>query len=278
MKQSEGTFLTMDNNKLFTRSWASEDPVGNFVIIHGFGTHSGRYQQLASDLNSNNISCYSFDLRGHGKSPGQRGYIKDFNQYYDDINTFINQIPKSKKDIPMFLFGHSLGGLLAFRFMQISPSAPVNGVILSSPLFGIGVEIPPIKRMAAPLLKTFLPKLTLNNEIDPNFISHDPLIVKRYIEDPMVHDRVSGTYFYYLLDEMGKGLQKAPLWKCPILIQYAGDDKIASPSATEKVCSVISPKFITQKKYDGFYHEIFNEVERDRPVKDLIQWIKQKLN
>lgn len=273
MKRKEEMFLTSEKKKLFERRWESENPRCNLVIVHGFAEHSGRYDQFASDLTKSGISCFSFDLPGHGKSEGKRGYIKDFNQYYNAISIFIERIQNQKSGLPLFLFGHSLGGLLAFRFMQRLQPREIKGVILSSPLFGLAIEIPKIKKMMLPAMKFVVPKLTLYNEVDPNLLSHDQQIAKAYINDPLVHKRASAPFFYSLLDEMGKALQKAPMWQGPILVQCAGEDKIVDISATEKVCSVISPKWITKIQYSGFYHEIYNEVEREVPINDLKKWL-----
>lgn len=277
MKRHDEKFLTSDKSELFARHWESDNPKSGLIFIHGFAEHSGRYDKLAFELTKSGISCFSFDLPGHGKSQGKRGYIKDFDLYYNSISIFIELIQNRNRGLPLFLFGHSLGGLLAFRFVQKLQPKAISGVILSSPLFGLALSIPKIKKIMLPAMKFIIPKLTLNNEIDPTLLSHDQHIVKDYINDPLVHRCASAPFFYNLLDEMGKALQKAPMWQYPILLQHAGEDKIVDISATEKVCSVIHPKWITKIEYKGFYHEIFNEVARDIPIQDLKKWIGSKV-
>src|SRR3990167_361660 len=277
MKRREEKLLSSDNKELFARYWEAEKPKYNLIIIHGFAEHSGRYDQFASDLTKDGISSFSFDLRGHGKSQGERGFIKNFNEFYDDISMFTERIRNSRGALPLFLFGHSLGGLLAFRFKQLKKSDEIKGVILSSPLFGLAINDPKFKKVMVPAMKLLAPRITLYNEVDPTLLSHDRRVVDDYIKDPLVHNRASAPFFYGLFDEMGKALQKAPMWQNPLLVQYADEDKIVDISAIEKLCSVIAPKWITKIKYNGFYHEIFNEVDKKVPLQDLKGWINSRV-
>ncbi|HLB59374.1 MAG TPA: lysophospholipase [Bdellovibrionota bacterium] len=277
MVEFERKFIGSGGIELVAKEWTVATPKARVIITHGFAEHLGRYSRLASDLNDKNIACYSFDLRGHGKSPGIRGYIESFQQYYGDLSTYVELVSQQHPTVPLFLFGHSLGGLLVFRYIQDFRPAGIRGVILSSPLFGVAVKIPKTKRIALPALKWLIPTLTLHNEIDSNNLSHDEAICEGYRTDPLVHTRASATFFYELLQEMEIAKDKAPQWTHPIIVQYAGDDRIVDQNATEAICKLIPPQYLTQIKYDSFFHEIFNEIERQKPINDLISWINQRI-
>jgi len=277
MNETDGKFPVSGGVELAYREWPAPDPKAGLIILHGFGEHCGRYQALAEDVNHAGISCYTFDMRGHGKSPGKRGYIESFSQYYDDLHEFIRFVKNKHQDVPLFLFGHSFGGLVALRYVQQFNPKEFKGVILSSPLLGLAIKVPKYKRLFLPVMKTVAPKLTLNNEINTQLLSHDPTVAEKYDSDPLVHDQASAPFFYGMLEEMAKSMQRAPEWDSPLLVMYASEDKIVDINAIERVCSAMPSSNLQSVRFDGFYHEIFNEVERSKPINQLIEWIMERV-
>ncbi|MFC2075057.1 alpha/beta hydrolase [Bdellovibrionota bacterium] len=276
-QEIKGEFQASGGIKLASRAWQIPSPRARLLITHGFGEHCGRYKQLAKDLNAQGISVHAWDLRGHGKSPGIRGHVDSFNDYYADLHEFRHFVAELQPSVPIFLFGHSLGGLITFRYVQDFLPAGVRGVILSSPFIGIAIDLPKIKLLASKILKLVVPRLTLYNELNATLLSHDPSIAEAYDSDPLVHHRASSAWFYNFLAEAKKTTEQASEWNLPIAVLYAGSDQIVSVDATEKVCSAIDSELLTQKRYEDFYHEIFNEVKRDQPLADLISWMDQRL-
>jgi len=277
VQSREGEFTASGGLKLFYRAWTVDSPRGVFLINHGLGEHSGRYKQLANELNSKGFSCYAYDIRGHGKSPGVRGHVDSFDDYYADFDVFRKLVIEQQPNTPLFLFGHSLGGTIIFRYTQVFQPTDVRGVCISSPVMGVAVEIPKLKLLVASFLKVTFPKLTMNNGFSPSDLSHDSKVVDAYVNDPLVHDLVSSSYFFNLLKEMKLAQDNASEWTLPIAILYAGDDKIVSAEATEKICSAIDSKLLVRKRFDGFYHEILNEVNREKPLAELFAWVEERL-
>jgi len=210
LTESTGSFNTQDNLKIFYRKYQADPERARMVIAHGLGEHSGRYGNVLERLLPKGITLWALDHRGHGQSEGPRGHILTFNQYINDLQTMVEL---SKEGIPegmkCILLGHSMGGLIALKFALHFPEM-IDGVIVSSPVLGIKVEVPIIKRALGKVMSSIWPGMTLGNEVDASKISHDEEVIRAYENDPLVHDRVSARWFTEFLGAMedGKGSSK----------------------------------------------------------------------
>lgn len=280
MRNFEDWVLTVQKQKLFLRGWMPEHPKVSVFLTHGQAEHSGCYESLVKFLTANQIAVWAWDLRGHGKSEGKRGYVANFGEYVQDFNQVFkfvrSQIPTNQKII---FASHSMGGLIQTRALIENTDLQLNAVaqVLSSPLFGLAVKVPVIKEKAARVLARILPNVTLFNEINFDVLSHDPKVRSEYASDSLRHDQVSPTVYMGMLESFGLLAREAGKIRLPTLLQQAGSDKVVSRSAAEQTFAKFSSVDKEIKIYEGFFHEIYNEVGRERVFNDLLAFLTPRI-
>jgi alpha-beta hydrolase superfamily lysophospholipase len=278
-KRSEGHFTGVSGAQLYYQNWEEPEAVATLVMTHGMAEHSEAYEHLAAGLLKFKINLTCWDLRGHGKSDGKRGFVANFIDYVLDLGFFLKHLENQKKlKLPYFLGGHSLGGLILLRYLLENGAGQAKGVCLSSPLLGLSMPVPAIKDYASHLLNRFLPTMTLNNEIKFENLTHDKEILKSYYSDPFRHDKISSGVYLGMVENMQLlNSQGGPSIKAPLLMQVAGDDLIVSRQASEDFFKTIAAQDKTISIYEGFYHEIYNEIDRAKVFQDLASFIHSHL-
>jgi len=192
VNESTATLRTADGLDLKVRRWQADDAPHRwtFVVVHGLGEHSGRYQHLAEWFAPLGATVYAMDQRGHGLSGGPRGHAPSLNALLDDIDVAVMRA-RSESGGPVVLVGHSFGGLIAIAYTLRHPDH-VDRAVFSAPLLIPKVKVPAWKRPLTKVLPRLAPRLAVSNEVDPNLLSHDPEVARRYASDPLVHDRITG--------------------------------------------------------------------------------------
>ncbi len=248
-------------------------PKAVIVIVHGVCEHSGRYDYVVSRLNSFGYSVYRFDLRGHGRSGGERGYVEDYQLYVDDTNQVVSIAQKENTGIPMVMLAHSMGGFIAAQYGVKYPDR-----LLGQVLCGAAVIVPPMfKDLETTLDYNATPRNPVPNTMI-NIVSRDQQVVTAYINDPLALKQLTTK----LLGEVFlKGardiMNRAASYHYPCLILYGGGDLIVNPDASRYFYEHISSKDKQIKSYDGLYHEILNEPEKDTVLEDIRQWIDARV-
>ena len=274
--EADGDFLVPDGLRLAYRAWVPASPRAALLVVHGLGEHGGRYAALARDLSARGVAVFALDLRGHGRSGGARAYTPRFERMVDDLEAFRRHVAlKLPGAVPVFLLGHSLGGLVTIRWLETHPEGPVAGAILSSPLLGVAVKAPRWKVAAAGVLTHLLPKLPLSNEIDPAELSSDPAYVRSYREDPLVHTKITPRLYTELMAHIGHALADGGRIRHPLLFLVSGADSVVRADETHRFARGLSGD-VTVHGYDGFRHESLNEAGRARPLADLTAWLEGK--
>jgi alpha-beta hydrolase superfamily lysophospholipase len=272
------TISAADGTPLGLHSWEAPDPRAAVLILHGLGEHSGRYAELARHLQEQKISVFALDLRGHGASGGARGHVRRFHHLIDDVERALGEVARRAPALPLVLFGHSLGGLIALRFVQVRPEAPLLGLILSAPLLRFGSPLPGLLHRLALLLSRILPAVPLWNRIESRELSHDRREVEVYEADPLVHDRITPRAYREIHVAMTAAVAEIGSVRVPhVLIFVPGADPIVDPEATLEVAARLGR--ITEvdvRGYSGFYHEPLHETERGRPTADLTRWLARR--
>jgi acylglycerol lipase len=260
---TEGTFNGKGNVQIAYRGWAAEKPKGVVVIVHGMGEHSGRYNHIIDALSGKKISFFALDLRGHGKSQGERGHIDIFLDYVFDLKIYMNMVREAHNDLPIVMLGHSLGGAIACRY-ALTYQNDLKGLALSAPSLILEKKPSFITRAASPLLSAIAPKTSTANQIDPSLLSHDEQQVKMYTEDPLVHDRITPRLYSELVRNGEYCLGRAADIRVPLLIVHGGADKIISVHGSE----ILHERALSEDKnlivYPDLYHEVMNESPRER--------------
>ena len=277
--EQTGVYRAQDGLKIFYRHYTAPEERAGIVLSHGLGEHSGRYGNLVAPLLKIGLSIWAPDHRGHGRSEGQRGHVASFNQYIEDLNGVMTLARADlSADRPCLLLGHSLGGLIALRLSQQFPALP-TAVVVSSPALGLTVKVPALKSALGKIMSTIWPALALGNELDPAKISHDSEVVQAYIDDPLVHDRVSARWFTEFLGAIALTHQLAAQSTVPLLMQLAGDDHLTDVTASRAFFERVAIEDKTLYCYDTLYHEIYNEPldQRTPVIDDLISWLKKRM-
>jgi alpha-beta hydrolase superfamily lysophospholipase len=271
------TIGTRDGLALVRRDWPSANARGTIVIVHGLGEHIGRYAHVAARLNADRWSVVGYDQRGHGTSPGERGRIAAADDLLADLAAVLDAV-RAETSGPLVLLGHSLGGLVAARFVAGGLETPkpawhrdVAALVLSSPALDIGMTT--AKRALLATLETLTPNVGIGNGLDVNRISRDPAVVAAYRADPRVHDRIAPRLVRFLADAGPVVRALAPRWRVPTLLLYAGSDRCVVPAGSAVFAAAAPVAVVTTREFASLFHEIFNEPEQDEVLRVLTTWL-----
>jgi len=245
-------------------------------LVHGMGEHSGRYGHVADRLTKARYGIFAFDLRGHGKSSGPRGHTPSYEALLNDVNFFINEVDKNFPELPLFLYGHSLGGNLVLNYV-IRRQSHLKGVIATDPWLRLAFEPPRFKIILAQITNYIWPSFSQKNGLDSKILSRDPEVVHAYENDPLVHDHISSRMFVDIYQSGYWALEHASEFSLPLLLMHGGADKIISVKASSEFAGKITEK-CTLKIWDGLYHEIHNEPEKEEVFKFLIDWLDKEVS
>lgn len=264
---------TADGTRLLTRAWAAQEPFTSLLVVHGIGEHSGRYEKLAQDLTHAGVSVFAYDHRGHGRSDGRRGHLRHFTDWLDDLERAVAWV-RSQTPGAVFLLGHSLGGLITVHAVARQPTL-CDGIILSSPACGLAQPVPRWKQTLAVLASAVWPTLAFDRaHADGAYLSHDPAISAAYLADPLVHFKVTARAYLAMRAALNDVQRAASLVHLPALVLQAGDDHLVAAQATRAMAEALASTDKRLVWLDGWYHEVFNEVQRVQVVEELVGWLK----
>jgi alpha-beta hydrolase superfamily lysophospholipase len=273
--------ITDDGLILTTRAWpaAAETSRGVVVLVHGLGEHIARYDHVARNLNEQGFDVVGYDHRGHGRSPGPRGGAPSELALCADLGRVL-RAARERFAGPLVLLGHSLGGLIAGRFvaegLQPAPAdwwQPVEALVMSSPALDPGTNA--VQKLLLAVVAPLLPRLAVNNGLKVDWISRDPAVVRAYAADPLVHDRITGRLGLFVAHQGPTVIAAAPHWTTPTLLMWAGADRCVSPAGSAAFAAAAPPSQVTVRAWPGLFHEIFNEPEQRAVLQALDDWLAQ---
>ncbi|HET6231895.1 MAG TPA: alpha/beta hydrolase [Longimicrobiaceae bacterium] len=268
-----GAFAVSGGLRLHWQAWDADAPRAVLLVSHGLGEHGGRYAPLALGLARQGISTYAVDHRGHGLSEGRQAHVRRFSDFTDDFEAFRLAVqPELPSGVPVFLLGHSLGGLIALRYLQTHTDTPLRGAVLSSPALALHNAVPWWKKAGAPLLNVVAPALKLHNEIDPSVLSHDAEYVASYRRDPLVHSWITPRLYAEINRAMALALAEGGALRLPLLFVIPGADPVVRPAVTGAFARGLDGD-VTVEVFPEMYHEAFNEVGGERVMADVAAWI-----
>ena len=270
MQQKQDQITASDNVQLFWRAWEPDVPARATVcLVHGIGEHSGRYEHVAAAFTGAGLAFHAIDLRGHGRSEGPRGHTPSLTQWLDDIELMLSRANPEK---PRFLYGHSLGGPLALCFGLHRPEK-LSGVIVTGPSLRISAEVPPVKAFMGRVMANILPTFSQRSGLIAADLSHDPLVVQAYVDDPMVHDWVSSRLFVDMVAAGEEALERAADFRLPVFLIQGELDRLCDPAATEEFYAAVGSADKTMHIWPGLFHEVHNEPEKDQVLREMVEWV-----
>ncbi|HZU82868.1 MAG TPA: alpha/beta hydrolase [Polyangiaceae bacterium] len=236
------------------------DPVAAAGLVHGYGEYGARYERVMDAWAERGIASFALDLRGHGRAEGRRGYCRRFEDYIDDVAELERLTQSSTRGVPMFLFGHSFGGLVAASFAAARPG-PWRGLMLSAPLLAIAMDVPPLKRLAGKLASRLLPTLALPNGIRSEDITHDAELARAYEKDPLVFHIATARWFSEVGRAQRRAFDRASSLRIPLYVVMGTEDRIASYERARALFDAAGAIDKTWDSRPGLFHEVLNEPE-----------------
>lgn len=270
-------FTALGLDRLAQRFWPTPDdsePRGVVILVHGLGEHVARYEHLAARLNQWGFAVRGYDQFGHGLSDGARGALPTEERLIEDLADVVDDARMGMPDhMPLILLGHSLGGLVAARFVARAVR-PVDALVLSSPALDPGIR--PLRRALLRLLYRLAPGLRLGNGLSPRRLSHDAAVVQAYRADPLVHDRISMRLAHFITEAAPAAVAQAPRWSVPTLLLFAGADRLVDPAGSRAFAAAAPPQVVTARCFESLYHEIFNEAQAEPVFAALQEWLQSR--
>lgn len=273
---SEKYWKSFDGLNLFSQCWyPSVKPRAVIYLIHGLGEHSSRYNSWSRKLSGEGFIVRAFDMRGHGKSEGQRGYCSDYMKLLKDIESFIEIDKGSDSSLPYFIYGHSLGGNLVLNF-AMQNNIKASGIIVTSPWLELSNPPSKLKLFAAGIMSKLLPGLISSNGLKSEDLSRDLRISHAYKNDALVHDKIGVKLFTQIHRAGIRASISIYKINIPLLLMHGSDDNITSCRSSENFVRNSSDK-TTFIDWQGGYHELHNDIDREKVFESLTSWINRRI-
>jgi alpha-beta hydrolase superfamily lysophospholipase len=244
------------------------------IFIHGHGEHIQRYVHWADLFNKERIGFTGLDLPGHGRSDGKRGHIKSYSLFFEMIDVLIREAKKTFPGIPVFLYGHSLGGGIVIDYL-LKRNPAIKGAIVTAPILRLAFEPGKAKLKIAAIMKHILPGLVQSTGLPVNYLSHDSEVVGKYKNDPLVHGKMSVSFFHGLMSSSRYSLANASELNVPVLLIHGAEDMICSPKGSIEFAGKTNKAEL--KIWDGSYHELHNEPFKNEVFAFIMKWVNGKL-
>ena len=258
----------------YLREWIRDDGIANLIIVHGVGEHSGRYIHVADYFFDKGFNIFTCDLVGHGKSDGLRTHVKSIKDYHKSVDFMINRVNNSK---PIFIFGHSMGGLIVLNYSVNTKNPRVNGVIISSPYIKEAIAVPAWKYIMGRAMSVVYPKLRFETGLKGELVCRDKKILAEYDADELNCSSVTAGWYMAMVHAREEIRDNIDKFNYPCCIMQAGNDIVAEPKAVKEYYDALVMKDKSFKLYEGYYHELVNDPERDIVLEDMYKWLMNRI-
>lgn len=248
-------------------------PKGVIALVHGMGEHSRRYDHLTAYWESRGYASAGFDQRGHGRSEGPRGHTPSYDLLLDDIALFLGRVAEELPGLPIILYGHSMGGNLVLNYAIRRRPAPAM-VVASAPYLRLAFDPPAWRVLLARVLRHIAPALSQRTGLDVRALSRDPEVVRRYEADPLVHDRITTSFFGNVHPAGEAIIARAAELTMPTLVMHGSADRLTSRAASEAFVAASGGK-AQLRIWEGSFHEIHNEPDWEALAAFVIAWIEE---
>jgi alpha-beta hydrolase superfamily lysophospholipase len=276
---SEGTFQGVGKLELYYQSWQPQSNVrAILVMVHGLGGHSSKYGNIVQHFIPKQYAIYAFDMRGHGRSPGQRGYINSWAEFREDLRIFLQLVQTQQPKCPVFLLGHSLGSIVVLDYVLRYPqeAAALQGVITLAPSLG-KVGVPKVKLLIGQLMSRIWPRFSLSTGLDLAAGARDEKVLAAYAQDALRHTLGTARLATEFLDTVAWVNNHAAEWKLPLLILHGGADRVTLPESSKVFYEQVTCKDKKRIEYPEAYHELQDDLNYQEVLADLENWMEQHL-
>jgi alpha-beta hydrolase superfamily lysophospholipase len=277
VKHKEGTMKSIRDTDIYFQYWLPEDEHrAILIIVHGLAEHSGRYMNVVNHFVPAGYAVCGIDHIGHGKSDGERVYVDRFQDYTTTLTKYVDMIRGWQSDKPIFMVGHSMGGLIGAAYL-LEHQHELSGAVFSGPGIKVPDNISPSVIFMGKILSKILPKAGIL-QLDSKGVSRDPAVVDAYVKDPLVYSgKVTARLGAEMLKTMQDVTNNAAQIKLPLTIVQGSDDSLVDPGGAQLLYDSVSSKDKSIKIYEGFYHEVFNDPEHEQVLNDVQKWIEAHL-
>ena len=260
--------------EFYGQIWEAKTTKAVVVLVHGMGEHSGRYKHVAEKLTDSNFSVVAFDHFGHGKTTGKRGHNPNFDAVLESVSKTIEKAKELFPNKPVFLYGHSMGGNVVINYV-LRKKTDIKGVIATSPFLKLAFQPPVFKLSVGKLLQKIAPSITMGNELNANHISRDKIEVDKYINDSLVHAKISPNFSITFIETGKWAIKYANNLATPMFLLHGTDDKIIDYKGTEAFANNTEKAHL--KLYKSGYHELQNDFCKEEMLTDVVNWLNTQL-
>ena len=273
MNHVEGSFRGVRDASIYHQAWLPDGEAKAVVlVVHGLGEHSGRYMNVVNALVPLGYAVYALDHIGHGKSDGGREVVERFEDYTDTLTTYLAMVKDWQAGKPVFLLGHSMGGLIA-SFYLLDHQDAFSGAVISAPAVKVGESVSRVTILMGKILSAIAPRMGLL-ALDVNGISRDPKVVEAYVNDPLVfHGKTPARLAAEMLKAMMRVTAEAGEISLPILVVQGSEDRLVDPGGAQMLYDKVGSQDKTLKIYEGMFHEVCNEPECALVLDDIADWL-----
>ena len=269
------TTIAFKNNPLFVRNWPISKPKAVFATVHGFGEHSGRYEHVADFMNLNGFAVTAYDLPGHGQTTGKRGHTDSYETLLDSVQALLDFTKNAYPNLPIVLFGHSMGGNILVNFL-IRRQPALQAAVVQAPWLRLPQPPPAFELLMAKMMRNIYPSLSIDSKLNPNFVSSDPNVVADYIKDPLNHGKITPAWFFGAFEAQQAAIENAHKITIPTLVMHGKADQLAAISGTEDFVKN-GKKNLTYKDWEGLAHELHNEPQKQAVLHFMLDWVNERL-
>lgn len=273
----DGFWHAFDGERLYWQAWEPEAGLrrGSIALMHGYGEHSARYEHVAAAFCRAGYAVMAVDARGHGRSTGKRGHVNHYDDYVLDYDLLRMHVADRWPSEPVFCMGHSNGGQIVLRYALREPE-DVAGFVVSSPMCGLSIDVPPLKALAGRVMNKVWPSFSIPSGLEPSAVSRIERVVQKYADDPLVFETTTARWFQEALAAMDDTMARAPELQQPFLFVVAGSDRLVDPRATEDLFHRMGSGEREMELYPELYHEVLNERDWEDIARRIIDWMERE--
>ena len=270
-----GTFSGFGGLQLFFQAWRPPQPRATLINVHGLGDHSGLYPNLAAHLPPRGIAVYAYDMRGNGRSPGQRAFVRSWQEFREDLHAFLIQVRQWEPNLPLFVLGNSLGGLVVLDYALQCPAGLLGVIAAAPPLGKLGV--PPLLMALGRVMSNVLPRFSLQVGMDLSGLARDPAVIEAVLADPYFHRRGTARLSTEVTAAIARVQDGAARLSLPLLLLHGSADRMVPPDGTREFFAKVRHPDRELREYPEAYHGLFADLGSAEVLGDLERWIEARI-